>query len=382
MRKNQRFNQTLPQSAASKKTAPRKTSDNGVLLSATELFVTRSRHHIEETRIFLELARNLLSSTSVGDRRRIASLLAPHPEMPDDLLERLARDDDELTAYPALRYSPRLSVDLLLETAMSGPDSLRKAVANRPSLRESVIGALCKYAGASVVRILLDRHDVILNPNHQTNLSRRSDIVATLGLELAGQDALNPDGLMGQFLHLPTSLKSKAIAAAEMTSLVKQAQAPGNSAGSRSGSARLQLCDALVKEAIQQNKPRFSDLLSRDLSLPSATCDLLLQDDQCEGLTVALKALGMQPSQLMTVLIRLFGETTSLEKVRDLLRLHRTLSPGAAEVLVSQWILHEQSAPNITSQYAAHYQDSAQRVPGTDNKSRAPAADMEQKAAR
>ncbi|TYC65310.1 DUF2336 domain-containing protein [Stappia sp. BW2] len=361
MRQTQHFSQPVPNSSSSTKSASSKGDDRGVLLAASELFAGRHRHDVEETHIFLELASNFLPKTSLPDRRRISNLLASHPEIPDDLLFQLASDEDELTAYPAVRYSPRLSVDLLLKIAEAGPDSLRKAVANRPSLRESVITKLCEHAGASVIRILLDREDVTLTPGHQAKLSCRSDIVATLGLELAGQDALNPDGLMGQFLHLPAPLKSKAIAAAEMTSLVKQAQAPGSSTDRRADTTRLKLRDALMSEALLQQRSRFSDLLGQGLGLPQATCDLLMHDDQAEGLTVALKALGMPAAAVTTVLIRMLGENLTLERLRHLLRLYRTLSQGAAEVLVGQWILHDQGAQPASAQLGSQYQDTARR---------------------
>ncbi|UES39925.1 DUF2336 domain-containing protein [Roseibium aggregatum] len=361
MRQTQHFSQSLPNSASPDKSASTKGDDRGVLLAASELFAGRTRHDVEEKRIFLELASNFLPKTSLPDRRRIANLLAAHPEIPDDLLTQLASDEDELTAYPALRYSPRLSVDLLLKVAEAGPDSLRKAVANRPSLRESVITTLCEHAGAPVIRILLDREDVTLTQAHQAKLSCRSDIVATLGLELAGQDALNPDGLMGQFLHLPAPLKSKAIAAAEMTSLVKQAQTPGSGTDRRTDTARLKLRDALVSEALFQQRSRFADLLGQGLGLPQTTCDLLMHDDQAEGLTVALKALGMSASEVTTVMIRMLGENLSLERLRGLLRLHRTLSQGAAEVLVGQWILHDQVTQPVSAQLDSQYQDGSRR---------------------
>nr|WP_282449320.1 DUF2336 domain-containing protein [Roseibium sp. CAU 1639] len=364
MRHSQRFDPPVPISSSFRKKTSSVGSDRGVLLAASELFSGRARHDVEEKRIFLELAQNLLPSTSLGDRRRISALLAGHPEIPDDLLEQLASDDDDLTAYPALRYSPRLSVDLLLRTARTGPDSLRKAIANRPSLRDSVITVLCETAGASVIRILLERDDIILTQAQQSKLSCRSDIVATLGLELAGQDALNPDGLMGQFLHLPDQLKPKAIAAAEMTSLVKQAQAPATQTGRRTTASRLKLQDALVKEALHQNRSRFVDLLGQGLGLPQPTCDLLLRHDQAEGLTIALKTLGLSAAQLTTVLIRLTGDALSLERLRGMLRLYRTLSTGAAEVLVGQWILHDQgahTASSATSKLDAQYQDGARR---------------------
>jgi hypothetical protein len=361
MRQTQHFSQPVPNSVSPGKSTSSNGDDRGVLLAASELFAGRIRHDVEEKRIFLELASNFLPKTSLPDRRRISSLLAAHPEIPDDLLFQLASDEDELTAYPALRYSPRLSVDLLLQVAEAGPDSLRKAVANRPSLRESVITKLCEHAGASVIRILLDREDVTLTPAHQAKLSCRSDIVATLGLELAGQDALNPDGLMGQFLHLPAPLKSKAIAAAEMTSLVKQAQNPGSFGERRADTARLKLRDALVSEALVQHRSRFADLLGQGLGLPQATCDLLMHDDQAEGLTVALKALGMPASAVTTVMIRMLGENLSLERLRGLLRLYRTLSQGAAEVLVGQWILHDQGTQPAAVRHSSQYQESARR---------------------
>ncbi|MEM9633061.1 MAG: DUF2336 domain-containing protein [Pseudomonadota bacterium] len=360
MRQSQRFNQSRPPSAASSNSSKGTPTEANVLLAATELFAGRDRHDVEDKKIFLELARNLLSSTPAADRRRIASLLVVHPEMPDELLEALAADEDVMTAYPALRYSPRLSVDLLLQVAQSGPDTLRKAVANRPSLRESIVSALCDHAGADVVRILLDRDDILLTRTQQAKLSRRSDIVATLGLELAGQDALNPDGLMGQFIHLPQQLKAKAIAAAEMTNLVKQAQTPGELSVTRMDGAQLRLQDAIVEQALRQNRPRFADLLGQGLGLSQATCDLLLQPDQTEGLTIALKALGLSADHATTILIRLFGSHLPLLELRDLLRLHRTLSTGAAEVLVGQWTLQDQNTQPSAAHFRPQYQEGRQ----------------------
>jgi hypothetical protein len=332
-------------------------SDRGVLLSATEFFAGRPRHDIEEKRIFLELARNLLAATSIQHRRRISALLAGHGEIPADLLEQLANDEDELTAYPPLRYSPGLSVDLLLAIASRGPESLRRAIANRPSLPESLVGALCEHAGPAVIRILLDRDDLVLAKGHLDRLGRRSDIVAALGMDLAGQDALTPDGLMGQFLHLPAPLKARAIAAAETVSLVRQAQAPAGASRRKPHSASLRVQDALMGEALAQNRPRFADLLSRELGLAQPTCDLLLREDQSDGLVIAMRAVGMTRAQLATVLIRLVGEDLSLDRLRDLLRLHRSLSSGAAEVLVSQWLLQDENARQETPRHAPQYQE-------------------------
>lgn len=332
-----------------------------MLLSATEIFVGRRKHDVEETRIFLELARNLLPGTPTGDRRSISNLLAGHSQIPDDLQEDLARDDDALTAAPALRNSPRLSVDLLIERAKEGPETVRQAIAERPSLRESVIDALCEHGEATVIETLLARDDITFSTTHQAKLSRRSEIIASLGLELAGRDALHPDGLMGQFLHLPASLKKQAIAAAEMTSLIKQAQTPGETMSKRSDTNRLQTQEALVKAALEQNRSAFATQLSQGLGLSRPTCNLLMENDQGEGLTIALKALGMPEFETTTVLIRMLGEDTQLNDLRGLLRMHRTLSNGAAEALVGQWQQHDLPSQRSAPRYSSQYQDASGR---------------------
>ncbi len=361
MRQSQRFNPKEPPATKASRRRSASHSARHILLSATEIFVGLRKHTIEETGIFLELARNLLPDTPIEDRREISKLLSGHAEIPDDLQEVLARDDDAQTAAPALRNSPRLSVDLLKALANNGPELSRQAIAERPSLRESVIDALCDHAEASVIKILLGRDDITLSKTHQAKLSRRSEIVATLGLELAGRDALHPDGLMGQFLHLPAPLKKQAIATAEMTSLVKQAQTPGGTMSQRPDMNRLQIQEALVKAALDQNRTSFATLLSQSLGLSRQTCNLLMHEDQGEGLTIALKALGTPEFETTTILIRMLGENTQLIDLRGLLRMHRTLSNGAAEALVGQWLLHDQGNQRTAARHSSQYQDASGR---------------------
>lgn len=361
MRNNQRTQAAVPPSSAPSGSRPVSSSAQPVLLPAAEIFVGRANHTPEETRVFLELARNLLPLTPVEHRRRIAHLIAGHPALPDDLNEQLARDEDPLTAAQALCNSPRLSVDLLLSVAEAGPEVCRLAVARRPSLRESVLSALCDHAEANVIQRLMDRDDVKLTKTHQAKLSRRSDIIAALGLELAGQDALHPEGLMGQFLHLPAPLRKQAIAAAELTSLVKQAQTQGGPMSQRTEPNRLRIQDALVADALTQDRPRFAERLAQGLGLSRATCNILMRSDQGEGLIIALKALGMPECKTSTILIRLLGEDKPLMDIRGLLRMHRTLSNGAAEALVSQWMLHDQAPQTAQPRHSSQYQEAKGR---------------------
>ncbi|MCR9058247.1 MAG: hypothetical protein NXI02_13005, partial [Rhodobacteraceae bacterium] len=97
------------------------------------------------------------------------------------------------------------------------------------------------------------------------------------------------------------------------------------------------------------------------LGLSRQTCNLLMHEDQGEGLTIALKALGMPEFETTTILIRMLGENTQLIDLRGLLRMHRTLSNGAAEALVGQWLLHDQGNQRTAARHSSQYQDASGR---------------------
>lgn len=354
------FQQTVQTLIQKSETPSPQSSDGGILLSAAELFSGRTGHNLQEKKVFLELARNLLPATSLRDRRQIANLLAAHPDAPEELMESLAEDADALTAYPVLRHSAQLSVDLLKKISASGPETARKAIAGRKTLEAPILSQLCERGSSETVRILLERDDLTLERRHTDRLGKRPELISDLGPELSSRAALSSDILMGQFLILPECLRAKAIASAETISLVRQAQAPLQAKIPTVDTARLRLHGALLKAANLQRRARFADCLGQGLSLPSAVSDMLMQEDQAEALVIALKALGMNRANSTTILIRLLGERLPVQDIRKLLFLHRNISTGAAEALVESWALHEtQQVPEQKNpaRHAAQYQD-------------------------
>lgn len=313
--------------------------NDGILLSAVELFTSRHGHSAEEKRVFLELARNFLPSSTLRDRRRVASLLVCHDETPDALLNLVAQDPDMLTAYPALRHSPRLSVDLLEDVARNGPDVLRLAVTSRDSLPDSVIRVLCDHADVATIRLLLKREDLVLGPWIKSRLARRADVVAALEPELIRHDALDSEGLMSHFRYLSPPMRAEAIAAAEMASLVHKAQAENTVGRSVADTARMRLHGALLRAASVQKRDRFAQTLGQGLGLPTSVTAELLDNHETEPFLIALKAIGMDQTTATTIAVRLMGEEVSLEELRDALTLFKNISLGAAETLVSHWTL-------------------------------------------
>lgn len=356
----ERFQRTVQTSIRTPKTPSTQSADDGILLSAAELFAGRKGHNTQEIKVFLELSKNLLPAASLRDRRQIANMLASHPDTPEELLELLAQDDDALTAYPVLRHSSLLSVDLLKKIVKAGPETARKAIAGRNALEPVILATLCDYGSTDTIRFLLDRNDLTLNQRHMEQLGRRSDLIADLGQELSSRQALNAESLMSQFLYLPASLRAKSIAAAETMGLIKQAQSPLQAKIPAIDTARLRLHGALLKAANLQKRSRFADCLGQGLSLPSSISHMMLQEDQGEALVIALKALGMSRDNTAAVLIRLLGERLPIQDIRKLLFLHRNLSLAAAEALVGSWTLLGEQPPSDqkkTARHAAQYQD-------------------------
>ncbi|MBD1545218.1 DUF2336 domain-containing protein [Roseibium aggregatum] len=349
-----------PHSPDHSRVRPAPAAGDGLLLSAVELFVSIEKHDRKEISVFQELSENLLSTTPDRDRRRIACLLARHPDTPDNILARLAGDRDPLTAYPVLRHAPAIPEDILIMQAERGPDSLRRAIADRASLSESLVRTLAAQGGPDIIRMLMEREDVSLEGQLLAAVENRGEIMAELGGDLAARGALSADRLMSNFLHLTRELKAEAIACAELASLVEMAsQGPGRAPRPV---FKAHLLDMLQKSAMTGSASQFATDLAFTLGLPEATAARMLTEDGGETLAIAFKALGFNGARTASLLIRLIGETHTLDEIRRLVQIASTISDGAARLMVRRWVASETlGLPAGTS--APVYQDAEQKKP-------------------
>jgi len=320
---------------------PGGTSD--VLVSSAELFALKERHTAEERRIFAELAANLLPRASARDRRRVASLLAPHGQTPMDVLALLALDEDALTAYPVLSQAPALREDLLERVAARGPEKLRQAIARRGDLSEPVHFTLAAAAeSADTIRTLLQNPAFTLTPIVSSRLMQRSDIAAELEDELTALGALSAKELMEQYLSLPQPQRAQALAAAEQASLIDQAVG-----GSRPLPADPVFVAFLLKVARSHTPYKVHDEIGRVLNLPKEAVRALAEDGRGEGLAITLRALGLNETAATTVFIRLLGRRMGIRTIRKVLNLFKGISHGAATQLVGAWAGDEAAGPAI-----------------------------------
>ncbi|WP_417769382.1 DUF2336 domain-containing protein, partial [Stappia sp.] len=311
---------------------PDRKSKAGVLLAATELYVARDRHDAAERRIFSELFRQLLPDTPTDHRRMIATLLSGYEHTPADCLSQLAADADAGVAARALSSSGQLAETDLLAGAARGDETVRRAIAGRSGMPARVAGVLLRHADAETLKVLIARPDCPLDDEALAILADRPQVLAALAPELASRRALPAPLLFALFLDLDPAGRMEAIAAAEARALGELA---------RKGDPRVlnaafkpAVLKSLVDAALSGGVAVFAAHLAYTLALSGDTAARLVDDGGGEALVVALRALGTGDSESGRILVRLLGQSVSLDRLRQLISLHDRITPRAAMLLV------------------------------------------------
>ncbi|MEJ8473925.1 DUF2336 domain-containing protein [Roseibium algae] len=332
-------------------------SSDAVLLTATELFVSRETHDAREIAIYRELALNLLPQTRIEDRRHVASILVRHPCAPQELLSALAADEDTLTAYPVLRNTAYLSEEILTQQARSGADSLCKAIVEQSDLSAPVLQALAENGSLDVISALMNRTDVNLSDALVASLCKRPGVLAMFGDELRNRDAISSNHLMGHFCRLSGEMRNEAIAAAELANLVDLTRSGSHKPARAVFKPRL--LNHLHHSAMADSPDEFARELAYALSLPEDFTRYALIRDSGETLAISLKALGFKSARAGQVMVRHLGDRTSLGNLRTLIDVFRNITDGAAMILVNRWISVESTAADKPStQHQPLHQDS------------------------
>ena len=101
----------------------------------------------------------LIEDTAVRVRAAIAEVVKEMPNVPRELVLRLARDTEMEVAGPVIRLSPLLTqADLLSLLAASGAPEVALAIARRPDLTADVAHAVAETADSAAIRAMLLNH--------------------------------------------------------------------------------------------------------------------------------------------------------------------------------------------------------------------------------
>jgi hypothetical protein len=117
----------------------------------------------------------LAEDTVVTVRAALAEALATMPDVPRDLVLRLARDTEWPVAEPVIRLSPLLTDPDLISLVVAPPASFsRRAVAGRPGLTESLTDRLARLADDAAILSLLSNGSARLRESTVSALIARA----------------------------------------------------------------------------------------------------------------------------------------------------------------------------------------------------------------
>jgi uncharacterized protein (DUF2336 family) len=119
----------------------------------TDLFISGAdRFSDDQIGLFDDVIARLASDIEVKARAKLASRLARVANAPVNVVHSLAADDDITVASPVLLYSERLGDNHLVATASTKSQAHLLAIAQRPSLSETVTEVLVERGDREVVR--------------------------------------------------------------------------------------------------------------------------------------------------------------------------------------------------------------------------------------
>ena len=161
----------------------------------TTLFLeSASLFNEDHVRLFDDVFNRLIDEIESKARAELSHRLAPLGNAPEELIGRLARDDDILIAGPVLRQSRRLAETDLLEIAETKGQEHLLAISARPRIAETVTDVLVRRGDQEVARKVAENRGAHLSDDSFTILVAKSD----------GDDALAEK--VGQRPDIPPSL--------------------------------------------------------------------------------------------------------------------------------------------------------------------------------
>ena len=149
------------------------------LLARKLATLTPGLSDVEHTRLHLhtiEALGLLVQDEAVRVRAAIAEVVKDMPDIPRELVLRLARDTAIQVSGPVIRLSPLLTqADLLALLAAPNADEVAQAMARRPGLVAEVADAIAAGASSAAIRALL------LNRSAQIRKSTLDSLIARAG---------------------------------------------------------------------------------------------------------------------------------------------------------------------------------------------------------
>src|SRR5260221_5199252 len=125
--------------------------------------------------LFDDVLCRLVVEIEAKARIEMAQALAAIANAPNELMHRLAKDDDVAVAGPVLAQSPRLQEDELVELAKTRSQAHLAAIAGRSDLGEAVTDVLVRRGSPEVVRNVADNQSAKFSEGGFSALVKRAE---------------------------------------------------------------------------------------------------------------------------------------------------------------------------------------------------------------
>ena len=294
-----------------------------MLRRVTDLFIGQSpQYSDDEIALFDDVISLLAGEIELAARVTLASQLAPIPNAPQKVINRLATDDAIEVAWPVLAHSERVDENALIESAMMQTQQHLLAICRRRSLSERVTDVLIARGERQVLAGLAGNPGARMSELGYSTLVERSEDDDEL-IERIGSRADIPRPL---FLKLLTNAsqdgapqaqcRASARAVREVEAAVTQA-AGAIQAASREESSRYEIAEAMITSLHRAGQlrdvdvSRFADdghfeetmvALSLLCGLSVDTIESAMTHERIETALVFVKAGGLSRATAKSVL--------------------------------------------------------------------------------
>jgi uncharacterized protein (DUF2336 family) len=281
------------------------------LRKLTTLFLEgSSRFNEEHIRVFDEVFLKLIAEIEGRARQELARRLAPIGISPQDVIRRLAKDDDIMVAGPVLAQSPRLlTADLVEIASTKGPDHLY-AISTRSRVEQPVSDLLVRRGDFGVKRKLAANPGAEISDSSFNLLLRSAEQDSVLAETVALRSDI-PDHLFRELLTRATEVVQQRLLAKarpETQAEVRRvlAKVSGHAAGGRPATdfsdsqERVRglahagsLSEAKLADIAQQQS--YEDTvaaLSEMTSVPVDVVDRLMSGERPDPILILCKAFG------------------------------------------------------------------------------------------
>ncbi|MGE3147215.1 MAG: DUF2336 domain-containing protein [Pseudorhodoplanes sp.] len=265
----------------------------------------------EQIHVFDDVLVRLVNEIEVRARAELARRLAPIGNAPQEVIRRLAKDDDIAVSGPVLSQSQRLGEADLIDIASRKGQSHLVAISGRSHIQEALTDILIARGDHDVVRLVAGNPGARLSDSGYSSLVRRAERDGILAETVIRREDM-PDDLFRELVTRATEVVQKRLLATAKpetqseirrvladvsTAVVEVAVRSHDFSDAQAQAARLRIGGGLNESAIAESAAagRYEEAVATLAALtevPLGVVDRLMKSERPDPVLILCKAFG------------------------------------------------------------------------------------------